>query len=335
MRLLESIAEEPTQSDSPATRQTRQIGVSRPPLSVADLPTPEKVFEVRRIGWEELLLFVLGPSLVVLGVSIGSGEWILGPLSVGRYGFRGIGWVILASAVLQTAYNVEVSRFTLATGESSPAAFARVPPGYLLWIPLTLFCFYLPFLLGGWGLSAGASLFALFTGRAPQPQDLSDVTRLSVLLLATTFLFLLFGRKIERTLEIIQGVVLTFVVVGLIVVTCMVVPVSYWGTALLSLVTPARLPRGADVSLMSAVAGFTALAACLNYMITGLYRDKGYGMGYRTGYLAGLLGGRRKAVSQAGYIFPENATNAACWNRWFATCYSISGASFSQDPSLG
>ena len=50
----------------------------------------------------------LGPSLIALGISIGSGEWLLGPQAVGQYGFVGVGWVILISAVLQTFYNVEM-----------------------------------------------------------------------------------------------------------------------------------------------------------------------------------------------------------------------------------
>jgi hypothetical protein len=316
-RVVTTDESERAQVSTPACARTFQIGVSRPPLLIEDLPTPEMVFAVRNIGWEELILFVLGPSVVALGLAIGSGEWLLGPLSVGRFGFTGIGWVILCSAVLQTFYNVELARFTIATGEPSIVAFGRTPPGYLLWIPLALVCFYLPFVLGGWGLSAGCSLFALFNGRAPLAGDQQAVRNLSVILMLTTFCFLLFGRKIERMLELFQGVVLTFVFVGLIVVTATVVPVSYWAPALLSLITPARIPKGADVSLLSALAGFTALASGLNYMITGLYRDKGYGMGHKAGYLASLFGGGRKELSPHSYIFPEDAKNASCWKRWF------------------
>src|SRR5512138_3467672 len=98
--------------------KTMKLGVSRPPLEVADLPTPEEVFKVKHIGLEELVLYVAGPSLIALGVSIGSGEWLTGPLNVGTYGWKGIGWVILISALLQVFYNVELGRFTMATGET-------------------------------------------------------------------------------------------------------------------------------------------------------------------------------------------------------------------------
>ncbi|HEY8478520.1 MAG TPA: hypothetical protein VIL71_01705, partial [Spirillospora sp.] len=87
------------------TGATVPLGVSRPDLAVADLPTPEEVFGVRRIGPKELVKYAIGPSLIALGISIGSGEWLLGPQAVGQFGFEGVGWVILVSALLQTLYN--------------------------------------------------------------------------------------------------------------------------------------------------------------------------------------------------------------------------------------
>ena len=50
-----------------------QLGVSRPPLDVADLPEPEEVFKVRKLGPRQVVQFVIGPSLIALGISIGSG----------------------------------------------------------------------------------------------------------------------------------------------------------------------------------------------------------------------------------------------------------------------
>ncbi len=71
--------------------ETRQLGVSRPAVSVVDLPTPEEVFGVERLGTRELIRYALGPSLVALGIAVGSGEWLLGPLAIGPQGSRGLG----------------------------------------------------------------------------------------------------------------------------------------------------------------------------------------------------------------------------------------------------
>jgi hypothetical protein len=83
--------------------ETYPLGKSRPPLAVDDLPEPEEVFKVKgRLGPWQIIQFVIGPSLIALGISVGSGEWLLGPQAVGTYGFVGVGWVITISAVLQT-----------------------------------------------------------------------------------------------------------------------------------------------------------------------------------------------------------------------------------------
>ncbi len=152
-----------------------QIGVSRPALVVEDLPTPEEVFSSKRVGLEEIILLVLGPSLIALGISIGSGEWLLGPLHVSAVGFKGIGGIILISAILQVFYNVELGRYTIATGETPIQGFGRTPPGLFIWIPLALIIFYIAFIQGSWVVSAGESLFALVNGRPPDPTELPSV----------------------------------------------------------------------------------------------------------------------------------------------------------------
>ena len=115
-------------------------------------------------------MYALGPSLIALGISIGSGEWLLGPQAVGQYGFVGVGWVILISAVLQTFYNVEISRYVMATGEAPVVGWGRVPPGYLLWAPLGVFIIIFAFIAGGWAASAGQGVYALVHGRSRPPE---------------------------------------------------------------------------------------------------------------------------------------------------------------------
>jgi len=230
------VPSKPRPQSAPATYP---LGVSLPPLELDNLPAPETVFKTRKIGLEELLLLVLGPSMIGLGWAIGSGEWILGPLNVSKYGFRGIGWVILISAILQVFYNVELGRYTLATGETAAVGFGRVPPGFLFWIPLALGSLYVTYILGGWTLGAGGILFALFNGRPYAPGEIELVRILGIGLLVTVFLFVSFGRQIERTLEITQGILIIFILTGLSLVTLAVVPFDYWSQALVAIVTPA------------------------------------------------------------------------------------------------
>ena len=85
---------------APTTEETWPLGVSRPPLGVDDLPEPEEVFHAPRIGRKELVTLVLGPSLIALGLSIGSGEWLLAPLAIGQGGSNRLRpwWCVVAAS---------------------------------------------------------------------------------------------------------------------------------------------------------------------------------------------------------------------------------------------
>jgi len=294
-----------------------QIGFSRPPLEVEDLPEPEEVFKVSRIGFWEVVRLVIGPSLVALGLSIGSGEYLLGPLNVASYGFVGIGWVILVSAVLQTFYNVELARFTVATGEVPIVYFGRAPGGYLFWTPFAAFCIYMAFIWGGWTAGAGQALFTLFTGRVNTPQELETVRILGIALLAGVFVLVLFGEKISRTMELANWVMVLVIVLSVLIIAAILVPAERWAKAFAALVTPALPPKGSDPTLLGALAGFTATASGLNFFMINYYRDKGYGMGYRVGFIAALVGGKQEAMAPTGKIFREDEANARRWRRWF------------------
>ncbi|MGH3679157.1 MAG: Nramp family divalent metal transporter [Natronosporangium sp.] len=294
---------------------TYQLGTSRPDLAVADLPEPEEVFGVRKIGPRELFKFALGPSLIALGISIGSGEWLLGPQAVGQYGFIGVGWVILVSAVLQTFYNVESSRYVVATGEVPVVGWGRVPPGYLLWVPLAVFLIIFAFIAGGWAASAGEGVYALIHGEIA-PSGAEEPRLWAIALLVVVFLITAAARKITRTLELTNWMLVGAVLVALLFVTLLVVPGSIWWDGIRGFFTPAAPPAGISATQLGALAGFTALASGLNWYVMGHYRDKGYGMGYRTGYIAGLRG-QRQELLHTGVTFPDDPANARRWRRWY------------------
>jgi hypothetical protein len=296
--------------------QVVQIGVSRPPLPVMDLPEPEEVFKVKgRIGPKEVLRYVIGPSLIALGVSIGSGEWLIGPFNVGTSGFVGILWVVLVSAVLQVFYNVELARFTLATGEAPAIAFGRVPPGFWLWIPLAVFMYWLAFIWGGWASGAGQSLFVLINSRLPTASEAIISRSLGAGLLFLIMGIVLFGKKISRTMEIANWVL--FVLFSVVALVVIVVPVGFSASAFAALVTPAAPPPNTSATDLGALAGFTATASGVNYFIISYYRDKGYGMGHRVGFIAALVGGKQEKLLASGVTFPADEKNARLWKRWF------------------
>lgn len=298
-------------------KETFQIGVSRPALPLDDLPTPEEVFKIPQLGTKEILATVLGPSMIALGVSIGSGEWLLGPLAFAKYGFMGIGWLITISAILQTLYNLECARFTVATGEVPTVAFSRVPPGKAFWVPATLIMIYLGWIWGGWASTAGQSIFTLVTGRQNTKEELEIVRLIGIGLMFLSFVMYLFGEKVSNTLEKFNTFAVWFVLGFIVVAAIAVVPASFWGKALASTVIPAAVPKGMDVSLLGAIIGYTGFGAGFNFMLINYYRDKGYGMGHRVGFISGLVGGEAKDVLISGVTFRETGRNVSLWKKWW------------------
>jgi hypothetical protein len=295
--------------------KTQQLGVSRPPLDVEDLPEPEQVFGVSKIGPRQLFMYALGPSLIALGISIGSGEWLLGPQAVGQFGFVGIGWVILISALLQTFYNVEISRYVMATGEAPVVGWGRVPPGYLLWAPLSVFIIIFAFIAGGWAAAAGQGMYALVHGEIA-PSGAEEPRIWAIALLVLVFLLTLFAKRIHRSLELANWVMVGTILVSLILIDLFIVPFDLWWEGIRGFFTPAAPPEGITATQLGGLAGFTALASGLNWYVMGHYRDKGYGMGYRTGYLGGLRAEER-GLRDNGTTFTDDAANAARWKRWY------------------
>ncbi len=300
--------------------ETLQIGVSRPPLPLDDLPTPEEVFNKPKIGTKELITAVLGPSMIALGVSLGSGEWLLGPLAFGRFGFIGLGWLITISAILQVFYNVENARYTMATGEVPVVGFARTPPGFRFWILVTLFIIYLGWIWGGWASTAGQSIFALFVGRTFNPKsvvELETVRLIAIGLMVLSLIIYMFGKKIARTLELIDTV-LVFVTLGTVTILALIfAPAKLWGEAALSAILPGAPPKGIDAVTLGSIIGYTGFGSGMNFMLINYYRDHGYGMGHKVGFFSGLVGGERKDVLPSGVTFRESEKNTKLWNRWF------------------
>src|SRR3989344_6193022 len=98
---------------------------------------------------------MIGPSLILLGLGLGSGEIILWPYMASNYGL-GLVWAIVIGVTMQFFINMEVERYALIYGESIFVGFAR-------WLKILPLWFILSTFLGfGWpgiGL-AGATLLA-------------------------------------------------------------------------------------------------------------------------------------------------------------------------------
>ncbi len=85
-----------------------------PDLRDADLPERERSF------WQ-----LTGPGAVMIGLAIGSGEMVLWPWITAKFGTEMM-WPAALGVFLQLWINIEVGRWTVATGESAFTGFARI-----------------------------------------------------------------------------------------------------------------------------------------------------------------------------------------------------------------
>jgi hypothetical protein len=245
---------------------------------------------------------------------------LLGPLGFGKYGFIGLGFLVTISAILQTCYNVENARYTLATGEVPIVGFNRTPPGLQFWVTLSLLLMFLAWIWGGWASASGQSIYAIVMGRTFDPKipgELATVRYIAIVLLCLSFVVYLFGKKITRTLEFIDTF-LVFTILGTLAILAIIfVPGRMWGEMFASIVTPAAPPKGIDATTLGAIIGYTGFASGFNWMLINYYRDHGYAMGHRCGFYSGIFGGQKQEVLPSGCTFPDDEKNASMWKRWW------------------
>ena len=102
-----------------------------PRWNTAELPDAPR-FRLR--NWTAMI----GPGLVMGSAAIGGGEWLTGPMVTARFG-GALLWLATLSILGQVIYNLEISRYTLYTGEPIFTGKFRTLPGPLFWVFVYLF----------------------------------------------------------------------------------------------------------------------------------------------------------------------------------------------------
>jgi len=274
----------------------------------------------RGLGW----ISVCGPGVIVLGVSIGSGEFLLGPATFVKHGLSLL-WVTLVAVFFQTVFNTELMRYTVATGEPIVTGFMRTRPGRTFWAWFYAILYFLQIGWPAWAATAAGAIFFLFLGRlATPPADSLAIYLIGIGTFLGCVVVLLLGKRIARTLEILNWVLVTVILGGFLVLGMIYVPVQTWASALVGFFgyNAAQggfvfMPRGVDIILLGALIGYSGGGGVLNMTLSNWARDKGYGMGSRVGHIAGAVGGDRSQLASTGFIFEPDAANLNRWGGWW------------------
>ena len=286
------------------------------PFEKTELPAPPNPKGLSWIG-------VVGPGVIVLGASIGSGEFLLGPAAFVQYGLVLL-WVTLVAAFLQTVLNTELMRWTIATGEPVVTGFMRTRPGSQFWAVFYAILYFLQVGWPGWAGAAAGAIFFLFFRELAGPGQETIVYMIGVGTFALCIGILLFGRRIERTLELLNWVLVAAIIGGFLILAAIFVSAETWGAAAAGLVgydTAAGsfrfIPEGVDWFLIGAFAAYSGAGGVINLTLSNWARDKGYGMGERAGYIPSAVGGERTDLAPTGYTFDTTPAAMERWRGWW------------------
>lgn len=294
---------------------------------------------------------MLGPGLVMGASAIGGGEWLVGPKVTAVYG-GGLLWLATLSVLGQVIYNIEISRYTLYSGEPIFTGKFRTLPGPHFWLlAYLLFDFgsVFPYLAA----NAATPVATLIKGGViPRPEDVASdfwlMKGLAYVIFIGALVPLLFGGKIYNSLKIVMTFKLAVVFGFLLFLAAFFSTPDTWieiGTGFLKfgsvpIETAADAPnvRGGNIDNIfvslaqgrgfpnidfTLIASITALAAIAgsgglsNTPVSNYTRDQGWGMGHHVGAIPSAIGGKNLALSHVGCVFEVNGDSLPRWRKWY------------------
>jgi hypothetical protein len=266
---------------------------------------------------------VIGPGAIILGASIGSGEWLLGPATFIKYGLTLL-WLTTVAVYFQTIFNTEVIRYTLYTGEPALTGFMRTRPNSSFWAWFYALLFMLQAGWPAWAANAAGAVFYLFAARLAGPSDATTVYWIGCGTFIVCVAILVFsGKRIERTLEILNWIMIT-VILGALFIFCLIFAApDRWLAALAALIgydLPAQhfsfFPQNLDWLLIGAFVGYSGAGGASNIMVSNWTRDKGYGMGQVVGFIPSATGQKVK-LAHSGSVFQVTRESFRHWLEWW------------------
>ena len=276
-----------------------------PALGIRDLP---KALPFKKI---------IGPSFIILGLGLGSGEVVLWPYMASNYGL-GIVWGMLIGITLQFFINMEVGRYALINGESVFVGFARL----LKWLPAWfIISTFLGFGWPGIGLYGATLLSEVF--------HIENIKLLGVIIFVGIGAILSIGKVLYETVENLQKYIIAIGVPFIVILTYYLADFSDIGALALGLVGQGEfngepylfLPVGIAMGTFLGALAYAGAGGNLNLTQSCYVRDKGYGMGKYAQKITGLMTGKEESseINLSGNTFPITDENVSRFNDWWRT----------------
>jgi hypothetical protein len=253
---------------------------------------------------------LLGPSFILLGLGLGSGELILWPYLASSFGL-GIMWGALLGITFQFFINMEIERYALVTGESVFVGLARKLKNLSpVWF---IFSTLIPWMWPGI-IASSATLLAAILGINYSPI-------LPIILLLVIGIVLTLGPVIYKTQEVFQR---TLIFVGVPFVFGLILflakPVD-WQNLAVGLVGKGDgfwfLPAGISLATFLGAFAYAGAGGNLNLAQSYYVKEKGYGMGKFSGRITSILTGKKEKITLEGVTFESTPKNLKIFKLWW------------------
>jgi hypothetical protein len=278
----------------PESRSTAPIADAGDDTIERELPEPAKL---RRL---------IGPSVILVGVGVASGEYILFPYIASKAGLAFL-WAAVIGVAMQFFINMEIERYTLATGQTAITGFSRLwKPWGLILVLLALLATSWP----GWATSAATVTTFLVGG--------GDVTVIAIAALLAIGITLTSSPVVYQTVERLEfikvGALLLFI---LIAVFAAVSSTAFTDTT--QVVTSfGTFPSEIELAILVGALAAAGAGGANNLVQSNWIRDKGFGMGrYAPRITSPITGEEEAAPSGQRYSFPNDEKNMARWREWW------------------
>jgi hypothetical protein len=282
-----------------------------PPLRYREMPEP--------VPWKQMV----GPSIILAGLALGSGEFILWPQIVYKSGFIFL-WAAFLGIVTQYFINLEIERWTLVTGESTVTGFCRLSRhwSYIFLIFLTV-----PYVFPGW--STGAAQIGSWLVFGPHTVEIDGritheayyVREIAMAGLVACGLILTAGPVVYNTVERLETWLVGAIIVMVVIVGCVTIRWDALQGLAVGLVSYGSVPdpkvTGLSMMQLLGALAFAGAGGALNLGQSNYIKDKGYGMGKYVGRITSPLTGREETVEETGYHFHHTPENLHRWERWW------------------
>lgn len=259
----------------------------------------------------------LGPSFILLGLALGSGELILWPYLAANWGM-GLIWGALLGVSFQFVLNTETMRYTLYWGESVFVGFRRLSILIPLWYIISTF---IPWSLPGFS-SAAADIAMHFVGQNTVVSEQLLGTVLTILLLMMTGFLLSSGKSVYTTMERFQKTIILIGLPILFLLAIMLTDSQDWSAFARGMVGRGDgwwfFPQGVGIAAFLGAFAYSGAGGNLNLAQSYYVKEKGFGMGRYMEKISSLMSGQAKPIKIEGSTFTDNAANYKRWQGWWS-----------------